>query len=65
MKLKEGREKTAIKMVAQGLRTKEIAEKLCVAEITIRKILEAVMKREKLKNRVQVALEYYKTYGDV
>lgn len=65
MKLKEGREKTAIKMVAQGLRTKEIAEKLCVAEITIRKILEAVMKREKLRNRVQVALEYYKTYGDV
>ena len=65
MKLKEGRERIVLRMVAQGMRSKDIASRLCVAEITIRKILEKVMKREGLVNRVQLAVDYYKTYGDV
>lgn len=65
MKLKDGKERTTIRMIAQGMRSREIAEKLCIAEVTVRKTLEVVMKREKLRNRVQVAVEYYKTYGDI
>ena len=65
MNLKEGRERTVLRMVAQGMRSKDIASWLCVAEITVRKILEKVMKREGLTNRVQLAVDYYKTYGDV
>ena len=51
--------------MAQGDRSKEIANKMGIAEITVRKILERVMRKEGLYNRVQVAIEYYKTYGDV
>ena len=65
MNLKEGRERTVLRMVAQGMRSKDIANRLCIAEITVRKILEKVMKREGLTNRVQLAVDYYKTYGDV
>lgn len=65
MNLKEGRERTVLRMVAQGMRSKDIASRLCVAEITVRKTLEKVMKREGLVNRVQLAVDYYKTYGDV
>ena len=38
MNLKEGRERTVLRMVAQGMRSKDIASRLCVAEITVRKI---------------------------
>ena len=65
MNLKEGRERTVLRMVAQGMRSKDIANRLCIAEITVRKILEKVMKREGLTNRVQLAVDYYKPYGDV
>jgi DNA-binding NarL/FixJ family response regulator len=45
------REIDVIKLVAEGLETREIAAKLCYSERTVKGVLQAMMLRLKLRNR--------------
>jgi DNA-binding NarL/FixJ family response regulator len=49
-------EKEIVSLVAQGHTNHEIAEKLCLAEQTVRNYLSAIYAKTKAKNRVELAM---------
>ena len=50
------REKDVLKMVAQGASNKDIAEKLCVGEVTVKTHLNNIFKKMKVTSRTQATL---------
>lgn len=50
------KEKEVLELVSQGLSNKEIAEKLCVREVTVKTHLNSIFKKLKVANRTQAVL---------
>lgn len=46
--------------IAEGLSNKEIAEKLCLSEGTIRNYISLILEKLSLRDRTQIAIFYYK-----
>ena len=53
------REMKLVKLVAQGLNNREIAEILCLSEGTVRNYLSAVLDKLNLRDRTQLVVFYY------
>lgn len=49
-----------IEAIANGLSNKEIADKLCLSEGTIRNYLSIILEKLNLRDRTQLAIYYYK-----
>ncbi|MBD5158236.1 MAG: response regulator transcription factor [Butyrivibrio sp.] len=49
-----------IKLVADGLSNKEIADRLCLSDGTVRNYISLVLDKLKLRDRTQLAVFYYK-----
>ncbi len=49
-----------IRLVADGLSNKEIADKLCLSDGTVRNYISLVLDKLKLRDRTQLAIFYYK-----
>lgn len=49
-----------IRLVADGLSNKEIADKLCLSDGTVRNYISLVLDKLKLRDRTQLAVFYYK-----
>lgn len=49
-----------IELVAQGLSNKEIADKLCLSDGTVRNYISTVLEKLELRDRTQLAVYYYK-----
>ncbi len=54
------REMALIELVADGLSNKEIAEKMCLSEGTVRNYLSTILEKLELRDRTQLAVFYYK-----
>lgn len=50
------REREILKMIAQGAGNMDVAEKLCVREVTVKTHLNSIFKKLKVKNRTQAVL---------
>jgi len=53
------RERDVVRLVAQGLSNKEIAEQLFISEGTVRNHTVAIMEKLGVKNRTQLGMAYY------
>lgn len=53
------REAEVLTFLAKGYRNKEIAQRLCLSESTVRTYLETIYRKTGAKSRVQAALHYY------
>lgn len=53
------REQEVIKLVADGLSNKEIAEKLFLGEGTVRNMISTILSKLELRDRTQLAIFYY------
>ncbi len=53
------KEQEIITLVAEGLNNKEIAEKICLSEGTVRNYLSTVLDKLELRDRTQLAVFYY------
>lgn len=49
-----------IKLIAEGLNNKEIAEKLFLSEGTVRNYISTILEKTQLRDRTQLACFYYK-----
>lgn len=49
-----------IELVAQGLSNKEIADKLCLSDGTVRNYISLVLEKLELRDRTQLAVFYYR-----
>lgn len=49
-----------IRLVAEGLSNKEIADRLCLSDGTVRNYISLVLDKLKLRDRTQLAVFYYK-----
>jgi len=56
----KGREQRIIKLVAEGLSNREIAEALCLGEGTVRNYLSIILEKLELSDRTQLAVFYLK-----
>ncbi|HXL04842.1 MAG TPA: LuxR C-terminal-related transcriptional regulator [Bacillota bacterium] len=56
----KGREQRIIKLVAEGLSNREIAEALCLGEGTVRNYLSVILEKLELRDRTQLAVFYLK-----
>lgn len=54
------KEAEIVKLVAEGLNNKEIAEKLFLGEGTVRNYISVILEKLKLRDRTQLAIFYYK-----
>lgn len=54
------REFDVLLLVAEGLNNKEIAEKLCLSEGTVRNYISSMLEKLSLRDRTQLAIYYYK-----
>lgn len=54
------KEQQIIELVATGLSNKEIAEKICLSEGTIRNYISLILEKLYLRDRTQLAVFYYK-----
>lgn len=53
------REVEVLTLLAKGYHNKEIAERLCLSESTVRTYLETIYRKTKAKSRVEAALRYF------
>ena len=53
------RERDIVRLVAQGMKNKEIAEQLFLSEGTVRNNIVTIMEKMQVNNRTQLGLEYY------
>ena len=53
------RQKEVIELVADGMRNREIAEKLFIEEKTVKNHVKNIMQKIDATNRVQIAKYYY------
>ena len=53
------REQEIIRLVAEGLSNKEIAETLYLGEGTVRNLVSSVLSKLELRDRTQLAVFYY------
>ena len=49
-----------VELVAQGLSNKEIADKLCLSEGTVRNYISTILSKLELRDRTNLAIFYYK-----
>ncbi|MBE5906509.1 MAG: response regulator transcription factor [Lachnospiraceae bacterium] len=54
------KEMEIIEQIAEGLNNKEIAEKLCLSEGTVRNYLSIILEKLELRDRTQLAVYYWK-----
>ncbi|SFQ32201.1 DNA-binding response regulator, NarL/FixJ family, contains REC and HTH domains [Lachnospiraceae bacterium XBB1006] len=54
------KEMEIIEQIAEGLNNKEIAEKLCLSEGTVRNYLSIILEKLQLRDRTQLAVYYWK-----
>lgn len=54
----EKRLKDVLILVSQGQKNKEIAEALHISEIYVKKLISELFKIYKVKNRVELSIEY-------
>lgn len=57
------KEMEIIECVADGLNNKEISEKLCLSEGTVRNYLSNILEKLELRDRTQLVVAYYKDKG--
>jgi len=55
-----GKELAIIEQIAEGLSNKEIAEMLFLSEGTVRNYISAILEKLNLRDRTQIAIDYYK-----
>ena len=55
-----GRERQVVALAGEGLRNMEMADRLCISEVTVRNHLTAIFRKLKLSNRFQLALYAFK-----
>lgn len=60
-----GKEPDIIKLIAQGLSNKEIAQRLFLSEGTVRNSISVILEKLNLRSRTQLAIFYYKNRGGV
>jgi DNA-binding NarL/FixJ family response regulator len=53
------RERDIARLVAQGLKNKEIAERLFLSEGTVRNNIVVIMEKLEVSNRTQLSMAYY------
>ena len=53
------RENEVILQVAQGLSNKEIADRLCLSEGTVRNCISVMLEKLGLRDRTQLAISYW------
>jgi DNA-binding NarL/FixJ family response regulator len=54
-----GRERDIARLVAQGLKNKEIAAQLFLSEGTVRNKIVIIMQKLEVENRTQLSMAYY------
>lgn len=59
------REQSMIKLVAQGMNNKEIAEAMYLGEGTVRNTLSVILDKLQLRDRTQLAIWYYKNQNRI
>jgi Response regulator containing a CheY-like receiver domain and an HTH DNA-binding domain len=60
-----GKEPDIIRLIAQGLSNKEIAQGLYLSEGTVRNGISVILEKLSLRSRTQLAIFYYKNKGGV
>jgi DNA-binding NarL/FixJ family response regulator len=60
-----GKEPDIIRLIAQGLSNKEIAQSLFLSEGTVRNGISVILEKLSLRSRTQLAIFYYKNKGGV
>lgn len=60
-----GKEPEIIRLIAQGLSNKEIAQSLFLSEGTVRNGISVILEKLSLRSRTQLAIFYYKNKGGV
>lgn len=58
-----GREKEILRLIAEGLTNKEIAEKICLGEKTVRNYVSSILLKLGISHRTQAAVYYLKRLG--
>jgi DNA-binding NarL/FixJ family response regulator len=58
-----GKEPDIIKLIAQGMSNKEIAQSLFLSEGTVRNSISVILEKLNLRSRTQLAIFYYKSRG--
>ncbi len=58
-----GNEPDIIKLIAQGMSNKEIAQSLFLSEGTVRNSISVILEKLGLRSRTQLAIFYYKNKG--
>ncbi|MBS4020804.1 MAG: response regulator transcription factor [Dethiobacter sp.] len=59
------RENMIVKLLGKGLTNKNIAEKLCISESTVKVHLRHIMEKLELKNRIEIAVYATKQQNDL
>jgi DNA-binding NarL/FixJ family response regulator len=57
------REREVIELIAEGLRNKEIAQRLHIATDTVKSHVHAILEKLALHNRLQIAAHAYQAHG--